>query len=87
MRGAAGDVAAGATQADTPAGADQTIVDTDTLRVRFVKFVTNKQVVEALEFEATRYRYPCRAAIQLRISVNRKTNREHAYRRAMGGER
>ena len=38
--------------ADTPTGTDQT-VDTDTLGGRFVKLVTNEQVVEALEFETT----------------------------------
>src|SRR5512144_1855646 len=38
--------------ADAPTGPDQT-VDTDTLRGRFVKLVTNEQVVEALEFETT----------------------------------
>jgi len=39
--------------ADAPAGADQTTVDIDTLSGRFVKLVTNEQVVQVLEWETT----------------------------------
>ena len=38
---------------DTPAGIGKTTAHTDTFHGRFVKLVTNEQVVEVVEFETT----------------------------------
>jgi hypothetical protein len=38
---------------DAPTGTGKTTADTDTFRGRFVKLVTNEQVVEVVEFETT----------------------------------